>query len=129
MAGHHHKPYHGDLCCIYITGSIMFLVILGGILLVLVVRWIRSSLRIKDIPGRYVFVTGCDSGFGNLLVRRLDTLGVHVFAGCFTTKAVEEYQTATSSRIVPVPLDITSTKSIQEAYQFVQTNIPEGKGE
>ena len=33
--------------------------------------------------GRAVFITGCDTGFGNLLARRLDSYGFTVLAGCY----------------------------------------------
>ncbi|XP_035232726.1 retinol dehydrogenase 7-like [Stegodyphus dumicola] len=36
--------------------------------------------------GKAVFITGCDTGFGNALARRLDRLGLHVFAGCLFPK-------------------------------------------
>ncbi|VDM63990.1 unnamed protein product [Angiostrongylus costaricensis] len=37
-----------------------------------------------DYVGKFVFITGCDSGFGRLLAIRLLKMGVNVFAGCYT---------------------------------------------
>ncbi|PIO66540.1 hypothetical protein TELCIR_11746, partial [Teladorsagia circumcincta] len=37
-----------------------------------------------DYRGKYVFITGCDSGFGRLLALKLLKMGVNVFAGCYT---------------------------------------------
>ncbi|VDO74559.1 unnamed protein product [Haemonchus placei] len=37
-----------------------------------------------DRRGKYVFITGCDSGFGRLLALKLLEMGVNVFAGCYT---------------------------------------------
>ncbi|KAK6010438.1 hypothetical protein OSTOST_24535, partial [Ostertagia ostertagi] len=37
-----------------------------------------------DHRGKYVFITGCDSGFGRLLALKLLKMGVNVFAGCYT---------------------------------------------
>lgn len=36
--------------------------------------------------GKYVFITGCDSGFGRLLALKLLKMGVNVFAGCYTER-------------------------------------------
>ncbi|EPB79951.1 hypothetical protein ANCCEY_01017 [Ancylostoma ceylanicum] len=37
-----------------------------------------------NYTGKYVFITGCDSGFGRLLALKLLKMGVNVFAGCYT---------------------------------------------
>lgn len=34
-----------------------------------------------DLTDKAVLITGCDTGFGLLLAKQLDELGVHVFAG------------------------------------------------
>ena len=33
-------------------------------------------------------ITGCDSGFGNALVKKLDSIGMNVFAGCLDKDGV-----------------------------------------
>ncbi|OWF38836.1 retinol dehydrogenase 2-like [Mizuhopecten yessoensis] len=106
---------------------VMFLEIIGVILVITVLKWIKRSFKLKDIRGRYVFITGCDSGFGKLLASRLDSLGVHVFAGCFTTNTLEEYR-KTSNTIEPIALDVTDMESIEKAYQFVKSKLPENTG-
>ena len=40
----------------------------------------------ENPQGRAVFITGCDTGFGNDLARRLDELGFKVFAGCLIAR-------------------------------------------
>ena len=42
--------------------------------------------RIGNYGGRYILVTGCDSGFGHEITKVLDKRGCHVFAGCLTEK-------------------------------------------
>ncbi|PIO12680.1 hypothetical protein AB205_0167890 [Aquarana catesbeiana] len=45
------------------------LVVLG---LILLYRWYRQSQILTNLTNKYVFITGCDSGFGNLLAKQLD---------------------------------------------------------
>lgn len=54
----------------------------SGLLLIYVfLIWIRRYVRVDKFGEKYVLVTGCDSGFGQILVQRLDMLGFNVFAG------------------------------------------------
>uniref|UniRef100_A0A3P9B8U4 Retinol dehydrogenase 5 (11-cis/9-cis) n=1 Tax=Maylandia zebra TaxID=106582 RepID=A0A3P9B8U4_9CICH len=48
------------------------------------------SLEIEDFKNKYVFVTGCDTGFGNLLCKKLDRKGFRVLAGCLTEKGADD---------------------------------------
>ncbi|XP_060085742.1 dehydrogenase/reductase SDR family member 9-like [Ylistrum balloti] len=105
----------------------MLLTILGVMLLIIILKMIIRRFKLKNIRGKYVFITGCDSGFGKLLATRLDTLGIHVFAGCFTTKALEYYM-KNSNSIKAIALDVTDVKSIENAYQVVRSTLPENTG-
>ncbi|XP_041367887.1 retinol dehydrogenase 7-like [Gigantopelta aegis] len=107
--------------------------LVAGILLVVVVyilvRWLLGLPRVGDYGDKYVFITGCDTGFGNLLARRLDKMGFHVFAACFTREGADDLQKATSSKLLTVsPVDITSAESIENAHRFVVDHLPEDKG-
>jgi len=85
--------------------------------------------RVGNYSNRYIFVTGCDSGFGHALVKRLDTLGCHVFAGCFTEKGETELKKVCSGRVYPVPIDVTNHESVRNAYELVRAKLQAaGKG-
>ena len=75
-----------------------------------------------------VFITGCDSGFGNALARRLDVQGVPVFAGCFTETGARELKAETSDRLHTILVDVASTESIQHARSYVEEHLGDGKG-
>ena len=48
-------------------------------------RYVRGRGRcVDEMTRRAVFITGCDSGFGNALALELDGKGVPVYAGCLT---------------------------------------------
>ncbi|XP_021358919.1 17-beta-hydroxysteroid dehydrogenase type 6-like, partial [Mizuhopecten yessoensis] len=95
--------------------------------LFLVGRWFVRSLKIGGLSGRYVFITGCDTGFGNMLAKRLDSLGINVFAGCLTSRGQHDLDKATSERLVTIALDVTNEDSIRKAYAEVKNRLPEGK--
>uniref|UniRef100_A0A8C4SG11 Dehydrogenase/reductase (SDR family) member 9 n=1 Tax=Erpetoichthys calabaricus TaxID=27687 RepID=A0A8C4SG11_ERPCA len=85
----------------------MLLFLLSVITIFLSCRWLRSRKRVSGISNKYVFITGCDSGFGNLLAKHLDQLGFRVLAGCFTEKGEDELKKTTSEKLVTFHLDVT----------------------
>ncbi|XP_053568809.1 retinol dehydrogenase 16-like [Bombina bombina] len=88
----------------------------------LIVCWtIKDNLKIKDIQEKHILITGCDSGFGNLLAQRLYRKGFGVIAACLTEKGSEELKACTSPSLKTVLLNVTNPKSIESAVEFVAT--------
>ncbi|XP_006093670.1 retinol dehydrogenase 16 isoform X1 [Myotis lucifugus] len=83
-------------------------------------RWYWERQVVSHLQDKYVFITGCDSGFGNLLARQLDLRGLRVLAACLTEKGAEQLRVKTSDRLETVILDVTSTESIAAATQWVK---------
>nr|KAG5705198.1 hypothetical protein BaRGS_011224 [Batillaria attramentaria] len=92
------------------------------------VCWALSRLRVGDYSKKHVLITGCDTGFGNLLAKRLDGLGFNVFAGCLTSAGAEKLQMTCSQRVTTLLLDVTNEKSIVAARDFVDRKLPTGAG-
>ena len=87
-------------------------------------------IRVGNYSERYIFITGCDSGFGHELAKRLDLLGCHVFAGCFTEKGEIELKKICSERLHLVQLDVTNHDSITRAFELISSRLQSaGKGE
>uniref|UniRef100_A0A8C8RPG5 Retinol dehydrogenase 16 n=1 Tax=Pelusios castaneus TaxID=367368 RepID=A0A8C8RPG5_9SAUR len=86
-------------------------------------RWYRERQTVDNLQDKYVLITGCDSGFGNLLARQLDVRGLRVLAACLTEKGAEQLRKATSERLQTVILDVTSTDSIAAATAWVKTQV------
>ncbi|XP_078408461.1 retinol dehydrogenase 7-like [Cetorhinus maximus] len=84
---------------------------------------IRDNLQLKNIKEKYIFITGCDTGFGNLLAKQLDKRGFHVIAACFTVNGAEKLQIDCSSKLKTVRLNVTSQDNIQTALEFVQAEV------
>ncbi|XP_066468926.1 retinol dehydrogenase 7-like [Tiliqua scincoides] len=83
-------------------------------------RWYRERQIVENLTEKYVFITGCDSGFGNLLARQLDAQGLRVLAACLTQKGAEQLEKATSEQLRTTILDITSTESVEAATEWVK---------
>ncbi|XP_069464404.1 short-chain dehydrogenase/reductase family 9C member 7-like [Ambystoma mexicanum] len=85
-----------------------------------------------DPRGRAVFITGCDTGFGNLLARRLHRLGFSVYAACLFPEGqgARELQEAAAEaggpeRLSIVKLDVRRDSDVAEAAEFVKGHLPE----
>lgn len=42
----------------------------------------KNVYMLRQVKGKAVLITGCDSGFGHALAKHLHKLGFTVFAGC-----------------------------------------------
>ena len=93
-----------------------------------IIRWFLWQLTVGNYERKYVFITGCDSGFGKLLAKRLDSLGFHVFAGCLTEKGIADLETSSSERLKAILLDVTKSEDISNAVKIVEESIPPETG-
>ncbi|XP_053410719.1 retinol dehydrogenase 16-like isoform X2 [Nycticebus coucang] len=110
---------HPSTCvCVHPQAMWLYLAALVGLYYLL--RWYRERQVVSHLRDKYVFITGCDSGFGNLLARQLDTRGLRVLAGCLTEKGAEQLRARTSDRLKTVSLDVTKTESVTAAAQWVK---------
>lgn len=86
------------------------------------------KLTVGRYPEKHVLVTGCDTGFGNLLVKQLDVLGFKVFACCLNNTGVENLKSECSANVTAVQMDVSSDESIAQAMEIVRSKIPGDKG-
>lgn len=107
----------------------MWMYVLALVVLYYVVRWFRELERVQDRGSKYVYITGCDSGFGNLLARHLDKCGFCVVAACFTEKGEEELRKSCSSRMSTIHLDVRKQESIDKATAFIKELVGQKGGE
>ncbi|NXQ65026.1 RDH16 dehydrogenase, partial [Anthoscopus minutus] len=91
--------------------------------LLLLRRWHRERQTVPQLCEKHVLITGCDSGFGNLLARQLDARGLRVLAACLTHAGAAQLQAATSKRLQTVLLDVTSSKSIADVTAWVRERV------
>ncbi|KAL4656626.1 hypothetical protein GN956_G4480 [Arapaima gigas] len=105
----------------------MFLYLLGILALYFLHRFCRERKTITDKADKCVFITGCDSGFGNLLARHLDAMGFVIIASCLTEKGEEQLKKACSDRLSTVHLDMRDPESVRKVAAFVKAKVG-GKG-
>ncbi|XP_073469961.1 retinol dehydrogenase 7-like [Aquarana catesbeiana] len=98
------------------------LVVLG---LLFLYRWYRQSLILDNLRGKYVFITGCDTGFGNILAKNLDRRGMRVLAACLGETGAENLKKETSSRLQTVILNVTDSESVSSAAKWVSSIVGE----
>uniref|UniRef100_A0A4W4EV47 Retinol dehydrogenase 5 (11-cis/9-cis) n=1 Tax=Electrophorus electricus TaxID=8005 RepID=A0A4W4EV47_ELEEL len=114
--------------CVYILFSYLskehVTYAIGACVLLWIFVWLyQDSLKIDRICEKYVFVTGCDSGFGHLLCRKLDKHGFRVLAGCLTETGADDLKRVTGPYLKTCILDVTSTASIQKALEWTQEEV------
>ncbi len=72
---------------------------------------------------QYVVITGASTGIGAACAFACAKAGMTVFAGVRTDDAGERLVKAGGTRIVPVHLDVTEAKSINEAAEIVRRRV------
>ena len=70
--------------------------------------------------GKYVLISGCDTGFGHALAVELDKQGFHVLAGVYNPDNEEQLTSQLSSQATVFCLDITQQDEIDAAYEMVK---------
>ncbi|XP_042304603.1 retinol dehydrogenase 5 isoform X2 [Sceloporus undulatus] len=90
-----------------------------------VVWFFRDRRMLRTFKDKYVFITGCDTGFGNMLAKRLDKKGFQVLAGCLTQKGADNLQRSSSPSLRTTLLDVTNSESIRKAVEWVKGEVGE----
>ncbi|XP_053311680.1 retinol dehydrogenase 7-like [Spea bombifrons] len=93
------------------------------VVLIFLYRWHKQSQTLENLSNKYVLITGCDSGFGNLLAKQLDQHGMRVLAACLTEKGAANLKQETSSRLQTVILDVTDSQSVSAAAKWVSSIV------
>ncbi|CAF3952888.1 unnamed protein product [Rotaria sordida] len=70
--------------------------------------------------GKYVLISGCDTGFGHGLAIELDKQGFYVLAGVYIPDNVITLKDKLSSRATVFSLDITKQEDIDAAFELVK---------
>ena len=104
-----------------------FIPVVVGFLAIYLVRRLMLTSSV-DIKGKFVLITGCDSGFGRETAIRLDKMGVCVLATCLTKQGEESLKSVTSNKLQTFELDVTNSQQVKEVYEEVKRKIPSDAG-
>lgn len=82
------------------------------------------KLRIRP-ANHAVLITGCDTGFGNLLARKLDKAGWKVYACCLlpSGEGATQLNQETSGLLKVIKMDVTSDADVEAAYKKVERDL------
>jgi NAD(P)-dependent dehydrogenase (short-subunit alcohol dehydrogenase family) len=99
-----------------------FFIIGSAILLYIGYRLYQHFFPTPNINpnGKYVLISGCDSGFGYGLAVELDKLGFNVLAGVYLEKNVNQLKNELSPKATVFRLDITNNDDIDAAFELVK---------
>lgn len=93
-----------------------------------IVRWLLWQLTVGNYDKKYVLITGCDKGFGNLLARQLLSMGFNVFAGCLTENGISDLQEVGSKKLNAFLLNVTKKEDIEKSKKYVKSLLPKDTG-
>ncbi|XP_054833171.1 retinol dehydrogenase 16-like [Eublepharis macularius] len=96
----------------------LYLAVLGAFSFLYQWYWKRQT--VENLTEKFVFITGCDSGFGNHLAKQLDGKGMRVLAACHRKEGAELLKKTTSDRLKTTVLELTSTESVAAAAEWVK---------
>ncbi|KAL3211696.1 hypothetical protein MRX96_008398 [Rhipicephalus microplus] len=92
-------------------------------------RYLSAKLfrNLVDGDGKAVLITGCDTGFGNLLARRLSRDGFLVYAGCLQSSSEDACELAKEPNVRVLQMDVTKEEEIDGALDAVKSSLGEKK--
>ncbi|XP_070983116.1 17-beta-hydroxysteroid dehydrogenase type 2 isoform X3 [Oncorhynchus clarkii lewisi] len=113
----------GPLCFLALPGYRSLLFLTCSLWLCYVVLGRRVDML--TMHGRAVLITGCDTGFGHALARRISDLGVTVFAGVLdeTSPGAVELKRLGSEGLQVLQLDVTDAAQIERAHHYICTQV------
>lgn len=108
---------------LHLLWSLPSILCLGGVL-----RWCvehhlgaQGSVPIGD---KAILITGCDTGFGNMLATRMAKKGYKVFAGCLFPDRENAIELAKrSERIHVIGMNVGSDQSMQDARKLIEKKL------
>lgn len=73
---------------------------------------------------KWVLITGCDSGFGAIMVEKIKEMdGVGIFAGCFLSQTVADLNSLQRNDVIPVQIDVTDDASVLSCAEYVANHL------
>ncbi|XP_028940795.1 dehydrogenase/reductase SDR family member 9 [Antrostomus carolinensis] len=83
----------------------------------------RDRMKVTNLTGKYIFITGCDTGFGNMAAKIFDKKGFRVFASCLTETGAKELKAVTSKQLQTVLLDVRDSDSVKKVAAWVRDEV------
>lgn len=75
--------------------------------------------KLNPLKNKVILITGCDTGFGNALAKKLDTMNCVVFATCLNSSTMETLKSETSENVITCIMDVRKMDQIQRCYNLI----------
>ncbi|KAL3195128.1 hypothetical protein MRX96_045748 [Rhipicephalus microplus] len=85
--------------------------------------WARVFVTEVSGEGKAVLITGCDTGFGNRLVKRLSRKGFLVFASCLHFNSPGASDLKGFSNVNVLELDVTKQEQVDKAFITIKKHL------
>ncbi|KAL9952495.1 hypothetical protein ACROYT_G039762 [Oculina patagonica] len=113
----------GDLLTVLFSFQGVLLLIVLVLTLYITFNFL-CDVRVSDLEKKAVLITGCDSGFGYELAKKLDAQGLRVFAACLTSEGEAKLKNECSQELRTLKLDVAESNEVQNALELVKSNLP-----
>ncbi|XP_068722409.1 retinol dehydrogenase 7-like isoform X2 [Montipora capricornis] len=107
---------------VFFSFSSFLLLIISALLSIYLVTCLLPRGKI-DIKGKYVLITGCDTGFGRATAIKLDKMGACVLATCLTKEGEHSLKSEASDELKTFQLDVTNSKQIKDVYEEIKKDV------
>ena len=114
-----------DFGFIFSFPSLLLLIAIALLSIYLVARLLPKPKI--DIKGKYVLITGCDTGFGRATAIELDRMGAHVLATCLTNEGGKGLKSVTSDKLKTFQMDVTNSERIKDVYEEIKKETSLGE--
>ncbi|XP_071033842.1 dehydrogenase/reductase SDR family member 9 isoform X3 [Parasteatoda tepidariorum] len=113
-----------SFCCCFTNFLYLFVCLIIGFFSFEFTKRKFLNERIKP-QGKAIFITGCDSGFGHDLAKRLDDIGFHVYATCLypSGSGAERLKNECSTRLQILEMNVASDESVKNAFKLVEKSL------
>ena len=81
------------------------------------------DVLVSDLEEKAVLITGCDSGFGYELAKKLDAHSLRVFAACLTSEGQAKLRSECSRQLITLKLDVAEPSDVRKALELVKSRL------
>ncbi|XP_044050007.1 estradiol 17-beta-dehydrogenase 2 [Siniperca chuatsi] len=91
----------------------------------ILIRVTERRVELLPAQSRAVLITGCDSGFGLALAKRLSEMGAKVFAGVLDANGAgaQQLRERGAENLQVLQLDVTDSSQIETAHRYICTQV------
>ena len=119
----HLSAMFGELvtCLFSVQGSLLLVVLVLNLYAAYCLLF--RDVLVSDLEKKAVLITGCDSGFGYELAKKLDARGLRVFAACLTSEGQAKLTSECSRQLITLKLDVAEPSDVRKALELVKSHL------